>query len=109
MVLMIGGKIAPRPSLRSRRSRIHCSARRSARARKGRRRRASPTCSIASTKRKKPPQQRPRKPLTAGWLGVVPGTRSSSIRARSGTGQEGLSAQMMLSGTTIVRDQDDIS
>src|SRR5262245_46380524 len=107
IVLMIGGKIAPSPSLWTRRSWIHRSETRSAFRRSGVHFQASIVFNPRSTSVKKSPQRRWRRPRPCVFGGTVP-VRSSEIEAESGTGQDGLAAQMIARGTTIVRDQAEI-
>ena len=106
IVLMIGGKIAPRPSDLARRSWIHCSQAARALARRGVNFAASSRFSQRSIPVKKARQYRSCR-LRSTWSSVR-GTCSSGIAAKSGTGQEGLEAQMTDSGTTMPRDQEDI-
>src|SRR5262245_1044053 len=107
IVLMIGGKIAPRPSLFRRRSWIHASLARSARLRSGRRRSASAALRTRSVAVKNVFQSRAASDVE-GFFGALRPVKSSGIAARSGTAQLGLCAQRIESGTTIPRDHDDI-
>ena len=106
IVLMIGGKIAPRPSDLARRSWIHCSQAASALARRGVNLPASRRFNQWSIRVKKARQRRSCR-VRSTWCSVR-GTCSSGIAAKSGTAQEGLDAQMTDSGTTMPRDQEDI-
>ena len=106
IVLMIGGKIAPRPSDLARRSWIHFSQAASAFSRRGVNFAASSRFSQRSIPVKNPRQYRSCR-LRSTCVSVR-GTCSSGIAAKSGTAQKGLDAQMTDSGTTMARDQDDI-
>src|ERR1700761_7809652 len=102
--LMMGGKIAPMPSLFSKWSSIHCSHAFSAFSREGCQPRRSINFSVASVVLKKV-FQNPRRALVEGGFSII----NSLMLACSGTGQDGLLAQMTASGTTMPRDHDDIS
>src|SRR5258708_4319559 len=106
IVLMIGGKIAPSPSLFRSLSWIQASPALSARPRSGRSRHASALLSAVSVAVKNAFQKRARADV-AGLFGRFL-VKSSGIDAFAGTGQIGLCAQMIESGTTIARDHDDI-
>src|ERR1051325_757984 len=102
--LMMGGNIAPMPSLLRKCSIIHCSQALSAFSREGDQPRRSISFRVASVVLKKL-FQKPRRATILGDL-----SRSSSpMFARSGTGQLGLAAQITASGTTMPRDHEDIS
>src|SRR5215467_3735037 len=107
MVLMMGGKIAPRPSLSTSRSWIHRSDAAIAFFRSGRHPVVSTAFSARSTARKKRAQSLGRMPRSF-LSGCDTPVRSSEIPALGGTGQEGLVAHMMASGTTIVLDHAEI-
>src|SRR5262245_36639270 len=107
IVLMIGGKIAPSPSERARRSWIQASQASRAFFRRGVNPAASARFSHRSQRVKKSRQNRSRGPRATAWPSAF-GTCNSEIRAYSGTGQKGFDAQMIESGTTMPRDQDDI-
>ena len=107
IVLMIGGKIAPRPSLLASRSWIQRSDTSRAFSRSGRSLAASIDFRTLSMAVKKTYQKASRSVRGVCRSGTKP-VRSSAISARRGTGQNGLLAQMIASGTTIVRDQDEI-
>src|SRR5436305_6170239 len=102
--LMMGGKMAPMPSLFSKWSSIHCSHAFSAFSRDGCKPRRSINFKVASVVLKKV-FQKPRRALVDGGLSSI----SSLILALSGTAQDGLTPQMIASGTTMPRDHEDIS
>src|SRR5689334_17352140 len=102
--LMMGGKIAPMPSLFSKWSTIHCSHAFSALSRDGCQPRRSINFKVASVVLKKV-FQKPRRALVVGGLSSI----SSRMLALSGTAQNGLIAQITASGTTMPRDHEDIS
>src|SRR5258706_10178678 len=105
---MIGGKIAPRPSLLSRWSTIHCVAFSRARFRNGLRGIFSIDFRTASRALKNARQTSSR-PLTRRFAPPSPereGQNNSSIEQC--TSQVGLNAQIIESGTMMQRDQYDI-
>src|SRR5258708_3682171 len=108
-VLMMGGRIAPSPSLPSRRSRIQVSAVLRAFPRSGVRAAASIVFRVQLAARKKVVHRRCRiPPARRRGLGGADGPRSSWMFARSGTGQDGFRAQMIERGTTMALDQEEI-
>src|SRR5713101_9230289 len=109
MVLMMGGRIAPSPSLPSSRSRIQASVVLRALPRRGVREAASIAFRAQFEARKKAVHSRCRSPPAGRREGRgAPGRWSSWMFAFSGTEQEGLRAQMIERGTTMDRDQEEI-
>src|ERR1044071_5014525 len=103
--LIIGGKIAPMPSLFSKCSIIHCSHAFIAFSREGDQPRFSSSLSVASVVLKNRFQKPRRAGKLLGGLSVI----NSRMLAVSGTGHAGLVAQITASGTTMPRVQADIS
>src|SRR5215472_9852328 len=104
MELMMGGKMAPIPSLFSKCWSIHSSQALSAFRRQGNIPLRSTNLRPFSMILKRPDQS------PGGYCGRgLDPTHSSLIPAVSGTEQEGLQAQMTDNGTTIARVQADIS
>src|ERR1700675_1084288 len=110
MLQMIGGKMAPKPSLPAKRPTTHFSAAARARLRKGSHPRRVKNLSVRSTLRKK------RSQLNSPVPSVCPGQRSgghssggfknsSEIPNRESNFATGSQADMIDSGTMIVRDQ----
>ena len=108
IVLMIGGKIAPRPSDMARRSWIHFSQAASAFSRRGVKLAGLEPLQPVGRSAVKNARQRRSWRRARDVRARSRGTCSSGIAAKSGTAQEGLDAQMTDSGTTMPRDQEDI-
>ena len=103
MLQRIGGKIAPRPSLPSKRSSIQRRHSATARLRRGRRPTASHALRIRSTARKKRAQ--PSSPPSRRSCGARgESANNSSILCPGGRCLTGLKSQINDSGTIIVRD-----
>ena len=100
----IGGKIAPRPSLPSNRSSIHCRHAMTARRRSGRKPMQSTYLITASTIRKNR-DHASFPPIERLVVSLAQSAKSSSIPMSCGNLRIGLKAHINERGTIIVRDQ----